>query len=68
MLGEPEYDIPSFLWNPMPHRMVPDVTERRLAAFATAGLSQERMRVWTVVRGAYLRADADEIEVIRALL
>jgi streptomycin 6-kinase len=68
MLGEPEYDIPSFLWNPMPHRMVPDVTERRLAAFAAAGLNQERMRVWTVVRGAYLRADADEIEVIRALL
>ena len=21
MLGEPEYDVPSFLWNPLPYRM-----------------------------------------------
>ena len=34
MLGEPEYDIPSFLWNPIPYRMDPGVTARRLAAFA----------------------------------
>ena len=55
MLGEPEYDVPSFLWNPLSHRMRRDVTERRLAAFAAAGLDEERMRKWTVIRGAYLR-------------
>jgi hypothetical protein len=34
MLGEPEYDVPSYLWNPLSYRMRRDVTERRLAAFA----------------------------------
>lgn len=68
MLGEPEYDVPSFLWNPLPYRMRLDVTERRLAAFAAAGLDQERMRKWAVVRGAYLGADPDEAEVLRALV
>jgi len=68
MLGEPEYDIPSFLWNPIPYRMRLDVTERRLAAFATAGLDEERMRMWAVIRGAYLGAEEDEIEVLRALV
>ena len=68
MLGEPEYDVPSFLWNPLPYRMRLDVTERRLAAFAAAGLDEERMRTWTVIRGAYLGADDDEAEVLRALV
>ena len=68
MLGEPEYDIPSFLWNPIPYRMDPGVTARRLAAFAGVGLDQERMRKWTVIRGAYLGADENEIGVLRALL
>ncbi len=54
MLGEPEFDVPSFLWNPLPYRMRLDVTERRLAAFAAAGLNEERMRAWAVIRGAYL--------------
>ena len=68
MLGEPEYDVPSFLWNPLPYRMRRDVTERRLAAFAAAGLDEGRMRKWAVIRGAYLGADAGEIEVLRALV
>lgn len=68
MLGEPEYDVPSFLWNPLPYRMRLDVTERRLAVFAAAGLDEERMRKWAVIRGAYLGADRDEIEVLRALV
>ena len=68
MLGEPEYDVPSFLWNPISYRMRLDVTERRLAAFAAAGLDEERMRAWAVIRGAYLGADDDEIEVLRALV
>jgi streptomycin 6-kinase len=68
MLGDPEYDVPSLLWNPIPYRMDPGVTERRLAAFAEAGLDEERMRTWTVIRGAYLGADENEIEVLRALV
>ena len=68
MLGEPEYDVPSFLWNPLPYRMRIDVTERRLTAFAFAGLDEERMRKWAVIRGACLGADPGEIEVLRALV
>ena len=68
MLGEPEYDLPSFLWNPLPYRMRLDVTERRLAAFAAAGLDEDRMRKWAVIRGAYLGADEDESEVLQSLL
>ena len=68
MLGEPEFDVPSFLWNPLGSTMQLDVTERRLAAFAGAGLDQDRMRAWTVIRGAYLGADEAEERVIRALL
>ena len=68
MLGEPEFDVASFLWNPLPYRMRVDVTEHRLAAFAAAGLDERRMREWAVIRGAYLGADADEIEVLRYLV
>ena len=68
MLGEREYDIPSFLWNPIGYRMRRDVTERRLAAFAAVGLDDERMRTWAVIRGAYLGADEHETAVLRALV
>ena len=68
MLGEPEYDVPSFLWNPLRYRMRLDVTQRRLGAFAAAGLDEARMRMWTVIRGAYLGADENEIAVLRALV
>jgi streptomycin 6-kinase len=68
MLGEPEFDVPSFLWNPLTYRMKPDVTERRLAAFATAGLDEGRMRAWSIIRGAYLSSDEDEVDVLRSLL
>jgi streptomycin 6-kinase len=68
MLGEPEYDVASFLWNPLGTTMQLDVSERRLAAFAAAGLAQERMRAWAVIRGAYLGADEQEERVLRALV
>ena len=68
MLGEPEYDIPSFLRNPLGTTMTLDRTERRLAAFAVAGLDQERMRAWAVIRGAFLGSDEHEVEVLRALV
>jgi streptomycin 6-kinase len=68
MLGEPEFDVPSFLWNPLAYVMRRDVTERRLEAFAAVGLSQERMRAWAVIRGAYLGAGEEEERVLRALV
>jgi streptomycin 6-kinase len=68
MRGEPEFDVPPFLWNPLGYRMRLDVTERRLGAFAAAGLDEERMRAWAVIRGAYLGADEHGVEVLRALL
>jgi len=68
MLGEPEFDVAPFLWNPIGYRMRRDVTERRLVAFAAAGLDEERMRAWAVIRGSYLGADDDEVAVLRALV
>ena len=68
MLGEPEYDVPSFLRNPLSYEMRLDVTERRLAAFAAAGLDEGRMRAWTLIRLAFLGADAHEERVARALV
>ena len=67
MLGEPEYDVAPFLWNPIPYRMRRDVTQRRLAAFASAGLDEARIRAWAVIRASYLGADDDGVEVLRAL-
>ncbi len=68
MLGEPEYDVPSFLWNPYSYRMRSDVTERRIAAFVAAGLDEQRIRAWTVIRGAILRADnADVVAALNQL-
>jgi streptomycin 6-kinase len=68
MLGEPEYDVAPFLWNPIGYRMRRDVSERRLAAFAAAGLDEWRMRAWAVIRGSYLGADDDEVEILRSLV
>lgn len=68
MLGEREFDVAPFLWNPFPYRMRIDVTERRLRRFAAAGLDEDRMRAWAVIRGAYLRTDAHELAVLRALV
>jgi len=68
MLGEPEYDVPSFLRNPLGSTMTLEVTERRLAAFAAAGLDQDRMRAWTVIRLAHLGAHEHASRVVRALL
>jgi streptomycin 6-kinase len=60
-LGEPEYDVVPFLWNPLPIGIRPELLPARLAAFAAAGLDEERMRAWMVIRGSYLlpeQADA----------
>jgi streptomycin 6-kinase len=65
-LGEPEFDVPPWLWNPLPIGLRIDLLEGRLAAFAAAGLDEERMRIWTVIRGAYLLPE--EAELLRALV
>lgn len=67
MLAEPEYELWSFLHNPLPYTMTLEDAERRLGAFESVGLDQRRMRAWTVVRAAFLGADAAEVEVVRAL-
>ena len=65
MLGEPEYDVPPFLWNPLPCRLRVELLETRLAAYAAAGLDEERMRIWTIIRGAYLQPqEADALALL----
>jgi streptomycin 6-kinase len=65
-LADREYDVPTFLWNPLGNRMEErQQTERRIAAFVAAGLDDFRIRAWTVIRGAYLRPDhADRIRAL----
>jgi|SRR5712691_1136331 len=66
-LADREYDLPAFLWNPLGNGMEDrEQTERRIAAFVSAGLDDFRIRAWTVIRGAYLRAGY--AHQIRALL
>lgn len=68
-LADREYDVPTFLWNPMSNRMFDrGETERRIAAFVEAGLDDFRIRAWSVIRGSYLRTDPDFINALRALL
>jgi streptomycin 6-kinase len=69
MLGDPEYDVPSFLRNPLPFRMVDrSVIERRIAAFVAVGLDDFKIRAWTVIRLSYLGAEPDEVALVRSLL
>jgi len=65
-LADREYDVPSFLWNPLTNRMEDrEQTERRISAFVAAGLDDFRIRAWTVIRGAYLRPGlADRIRTL----
>ena len=70
MLGEPEFDVPSFLWNPIGSTMTAERTADRIAAFVAAGLDEARIRAWTVIRGTYLGMcdDPGQADVIRALV
>jgi streptomycin 6-kinase len=61
-LADREYDVPSYLWNPMFHRMDDrELTERRIAAFVDAGLDEYLIRAWTVIRGSYLRSGPEYV-------
>jgi streptomycin 6-kinase len=68
MLGEPEFDVPPMLWNPIEQEMTSELAESRLNAFAAHGLDQWRMRAWSVIRGAYLSVDNTDAEILHALL
>jgi streptomycin 6-kinase len=72
MLGEPEFDVAPFLWNPIEEEITLEVAERRLTAFAEAGLDEARMRAWSVIRvaymGAYLGIDERDSELVGSLV
>jgi streptomycin 6-kinase len=66
-LADREYDVPSFLWNPLEYEMTDGAkTERRIAAFVAAGLDDHKIRAWTAIRGAYLGATDAEAALIRS--
>ena len=66
-LGDREYDLFSFLRNPLSYRMVDrERTERRIAAFVAAGLDEAKIRAWTAIRGAYLELEPDEAALVRS--
>jgi streptomycin 6-kinase len=68
-LADREYDVPSYLWNPLSYEMTDrEKTERRIAAFVDGGLDDFRIRAWTVVRGAYLGATDAESRLIASLV
>jgi streptomycin 6-kinase len=68
-LGDREYDLFSFLRNPLSYRMTDrEQTERRIAAFVAGGLDDFKIRAWTVIRGSYLGLEPAEVELARSLL
>lgn len=68
-LADREYDVYTWLHNPLPYRMVDrERTERRIAAFVAAGLDDRRIRAWAIVRGAYLIGTREEAELLATLL
>jgi streptomycin 6-kinase len=77
MRADREFDVPSFLWNPIRSTPTRERTERRIAAFVAAGLDETRIRAWTIVRGTYLGLPLDpgereeesaQLRVVRFLL
>lgn len=68
-LADREYDVYSFLRNPLSYRMVDrGQTERRIAAFVAAGLDDFKIRAWAIVRGSYLGGDSEEAKLLAGLL
>jgi streptomycin 6-kinase len=68
-LADREYDVPSYLWNPMFHRMDDRaLTQRRIAAFVEVGLDDYLIRAWTVIRGSYLRSGPEYEGPLRDLM
>jgi streptomycin 6-kinase len=66
-LADREYDVYTWLHNPLPYVIERETTERRIAAFVAAGLDDHRIRAWSIVRGAYLGGE-EEWAVLGGLL
>jgi streptomycin 6-kinase len=67
-LADREYDVYTWLHNPLPYRMTRRDAERRIERFVAAGLDEDRIRAWCAIRGAYLTDDPEEQAVLRALV
>ena len=67
-LADREYDVYTWLHNPLPYVMDRETTEQRIAAFVAAGLDDYRIRAWAIIRGAYLGGEGVEAEILRSLL
>jgi streptomycin 6-kinase len=67
-LADREYDVYTWLHNPLPYVMNKETTEQRIAAFVAAGLDDYRIRAWAIVRGAYLGGEGVEADVLGSLL
>ena len=68
-LADREYDVATFLWNPMGNQLADPVqTERRIQSFVAAGLDEYRIRAWTVIRGSYLRSQTEYVDRLRSLV
>ena len=77
MVGDPEFDVPTFLWNPIGHEPTRESVERWIGAFADAGLDANLLRKWAIVRGTYQGLPLSQglttettpaLRVVRALL
>jgi streptomycin 6-kinase len=67
-LADREYDVYTWLHNPLPYVMNRETTEKRIAAFVAAGLDDYRIRAWAIIRGAYLGGEGVEATVLGELL
>jgi streptomycin 6-kinase len=77
LIAEPEFDVATLLWNPLQLSLTREITERRIAQLAAAGLDERRMREWAIVRGTQLglpldpgedETSARQVSVVRWLL
>jgi streptomycin 6-kinase len=67
-LADREYDVYSFLTNPLSYVIQRDDAERRIAAFVAAGLDDYRIRAWSIIRAAQLTTDPHALAVFGSLL
>jgi streptomycin 6-kinase len=76
-VGEPEFDVPTFMWNPLGRMPTRGYVERWIDAFANVGLDPVRVRQWAIVRGTYLglplapgqsESESRQLRAVRLLL
>ncbi len=54
LVGEPEMDLVTWLWNPVGVEPTAERTATRLRLLAACGFDPERLRMWAIVRGTCL--------------